>query len=592
MVEAAADALVVVDGDGRIVYANELAAELFGDPALVGRPVEELVPERFRERHRLHRIGFGEEPARRMMGDRVVDLRAQRADGTVVPVEIALSPVELDGRTHVVASVRDVRDRLALADEARRIAGTLDAVTDGVFMFDPVDLTFRWVNDGAVAQTGYTRHELLDGMTPLDIKPRFDEAGFRALIDPLLDGRERRVSFETVHRRRNGELTPVEIVLEQPADILVAISRDITQRRRTEEERDRREALLEALSRVRLAMVEQRPLTTVLADVAAVAAELTGAVVSFVLDADEMANEEMANEEMADEERGEGTLADRAWGAHSLQRTSDLGSESARWGAREAEISTVGDAVAVPVAGHRGPEAVLVLGRDRDVGPFDSDDIRAAVLLAAEAGICFDLARARQDAERLVVADDRARIARDLHDLVIQRLFAAGMRLQSAHGFPDVLAERADETVTELDETIAVIRQSIFELSRHASDVEAAVRHLVRQHRAGTGIEPAVVIDGPIEQLSPGRRDALLATLTEALANVARHAEASRVDVHLRIDDEIELTVADDGTGFDPQASRGFGLRNLAGRAEELGGALLLDSRTGGGTTLRWRVPS
>ena len=141
------------------------------------------------------------------------------------------------------------RKRQRAMEELRRAMDTLDVTRDGVFIFDPETLRFSYVNQGAVQQTGYSREELLT-MTPVHIKPLFDEARFRAIIAPLIAGTTAEGVFETVHRRKDGRDVPVEIILqlvraEGASDCFIAMVRDITGRQRTEDEIRQLNAILE-----------------------------------------------------------------------------------------------------------------------------------------------------------------------------------------------------------------------------------------------------------------------------------------------------------------------------------------------------------
>lgn len=237
MVEAAPDALVMVDEQGLIELINGQAESLFGYERieLLGKPVETLLPDRFRQVHSAHRVRFSAAPAIRSMGNDL-DLKARRADGSEIPVEVSLSPVLIDGRTRTIAAVRDISARVSAEAQARLIQTTIDATHDGVFMFRPDTLQFTYVNQGAVNQTGYSRSELLK-MTPLHIKPLFTRKAFVDLLKPLVEGRIPRHSFETVHRSKDGIDVPVEIILEYPAEtdtfsgrVLIALVRNIAER--------------------------------------------------------------------------------------------------------------------------------------------------------------------------------------------------------------------------------------------------------------------------------------------------------------------------------------------------------------------------
>jgi PAS domain S-box-containing protein len=200
--------------------------------------------------------------------------------------------------------------------------------------------------------------------------------------------------------------------------------------------------------------------------------------------------------------------------------------------------------------------------------------------------------RARIDREARRVAEDRERIARDLHDVVIQRLFAAGMRLQSGLGNPALLAERCDESVIELDETIAVIRRTIFALTdRTVAAPSARIRAMADAHTDRTGVPVDLAVAGDLDDVDETILAGLEATLTEALSNVARHAAAQRVTVTVEVDEDVSLEVTDDGIGVAPTRSPGFGLRNIEARAEQLGGEFSITADPGGGTRVRWRVP-
>ena len=197
--------------------------------------------------------------------------------------------------------------------------------------------------------------------------------------------------------------------------------------------------------------------------------------------------------------------------------------------------------------------------------------------------------------EELSVLADRERIARDLHDTVIQRLFAAGMSLQAvaAQSSPEV-QQRVGGVVDELDITIREIRQAIFRLTAHNLDDDSLRRRLVSvvdDAEEGLGFAPEVRFDGPIETVDDDRADHLLAVLREALSNVARHAGASTAQVRVAVSDRLELVVTDDGVGVTRDAVPGGGTVNLRQRAEALGGTFLIEPGAPRGTVVRWTVP-
>ncbi|WBB61947.1 GAF domain-containing sensor histidine kinase [Streptomyces sp. WMMC500] len=260
----------------------------------------------------------------------------------------------------------------------------------------------------------------------------------------------------------------------------------------------------------------------------------------------------------------------------------------------------LGPAVAVPMGTEDGRRGVLLLARAAGAPAFTPEETAPLQGFAGQAALAMELAHRRRDAEQLALSSERERIARDLHDLAIQRLFATGMTLQST-----VRLERTAEgeekllrAVRELDETIKIIRTTIFGLRAHEAGDHGAAglrRRLVDTvETAATtlGFSPALRTEGLLDvNVPPDVADHALAVLGEALTNVARHARAHSVDVILAVGgDDLTLTVADDGVGLRPGGHRG-GLANIAERAEELGGTLKLTTPTGGGTRLVWHVP-
>ncbi|MFI0980836.1 GAF domain-containing protein [Streptomyces sp. NPDC021093] len=256
----------------------------------------------------------------------------------------------------------------------------------------------------------------------------------------------------------------------------------------------------------------------------------------------------------------------------------------------------LGPAVAVPI-GERG---VLVLARTTGRPPFSAAETAPLPGFAGQAALALELADRRRDAEQVSLLEDRDRIARDLHDLAIQRLFATGMTLQSARRFVDhpEAAERLVRAVDDLDETIKIIRSTIFGLRAHESPVPGsglrirAVR-TVEEAISALGFTPALRMEGLLDTDVPQVvADEVVAVLGEALSNVARHARASRTDVAVTVGQGVlTVAVADDGVGLREEEQRCSGLRNLAERAERLEGRLTVGPGATGGTRLRWRVP-
>lgn len=358
-----------------------------------------------------------------------------------------------------------------------------------------------------------------------------------------------------------------------------------------------RERWQAALTSITTAVLEGADTAALLPLVAARAHDITGADAAFVALPDAQGNLIVQ------------ASTDAVWIGRRVSETSSVQSaftdaqlitdvESTLWSQDDATVSTM----SLPLATPERVLGVLVL-----IWPASGWSTTRVVTDLAEAfttqvAMSLTLAEARHEQQRLALFEDRDRIARDLHDLVIQRLFATGMLLQGVTKSPDVPSDaltRVDRAVDDLDETIKEIRQTIFALHEPmdgpASSVRGRIMRETAQSSALLGFEPAVRFVGPVDStIHPDAADHLIGALREVLTNAARHAHASHVDVVVSVDShQVEMVVTDDGVGVPEKGvGRRSGVANIAARANDMGGECeVVRTGEGGGTRVTWRVP-
>ena len=283
--------------------------------------------------------------------------------------------------------------------------------------------------------------------------------------------------------------------------------------------------------------------------------------------------------------------------------SADFAADERAAAAARGAMSQIGPAIIFPLGVPGNVRGVLTVGRRHETAPFPQAQADMVASFAAQAGVALELAARRAEAERLSLYEDRDRIARDLHDQVIQRLYATGMSLEGTMPMitrPEV-ASRITHAVDAMDETIKEIRATIFALQSREADTRPNLRAdivaLVEEMTSLLGCAPSLRLGaglgGPV---SPEAAEQALAALREAMSNAARHARASQVDVTVDVDADgmLFVRVTDNGIGV-PAEGRRSGLRNLAARAEKLGGELRLGpadlAAPAPGTRLEWRVP-
>jgi len=225
---------------------------------------------------------------------------------------------------------------------------------------------------------------------------------------------------------------------------------------------------------------------------------------------------------------------------------------------------------------------------------FTDDQLTMAAAFADQATLAWQLANSQRQTRELDVLAERDRIARDLHDHVIQRLFAVGLSLQGATAravIPEVQQRLAD-TVDELQNVIGDIRSTIFDLHGGAAGTTRLRQRITEAVNSfgRSGVRTAVTFIGPLSVVEPAVADHAEAVVREAVSNAVRHAGAATVTVTVRVEDDFSIEVTDDGSGM-PTVVTPSGLSNLRTRAEEVGGNLRVGESLTGGTVLRWTAP-
>lgn len=260
-------------------------------------------------------------------------------------------------------------------------------------------------------------------------------------------------------------------------------------------------------------------------------------------------------------------------------------------------VADIGPAMALPLTGPSGIRGVLLAGRLSGRAAFTLAELDMAAGFAGHATVALEMADARSIKDRVALLEERDRIARDLHDHVIQRLFATGLTVQSVSAqVPPTQAQRLSAQVDAIDETIRQIRTAIFSLTTVSPGTGRSVRsgllQTIDEVSRLLAEPPAVRLRGPIDAgIDAALAEDLDAVLREALTNVARHARATTVQIDLLVSGgRVVLTVVDDGVGLAPGGRRS-GLKNLRERAENRGGHLEVETAPGAGTTLLWSVP-
>lgn len=255
-----------------------------------------------------------------------------------------------------------------------------------------------------------------------------------------------------------------------------------------------------------------------------------------------------------------------------------------------------GPLLAVALSTQGAHHGVLLLMRDGEGGRYSRTDVEMGAVFGSHVALALELARVHRLREQLIVFTDRDRIARDLHDLVIQRLFAAGLSVQSLNRFTgDARAlERIRAITGELDEVIRSLRDTIYFLKTSGGETEplsSRIRQLARSAAKSLPFSPGLTIRGPVDSLALGISDNIVAVVSEGLSNAIRHSGAESIEIAVAADGgQVVVAIADNGRGFTDPAKRN-GLANMEDRARLMGGTCRITSEPGVGTRLEWSVP-
>jgi signal transduction histidine kinase len=405
-------------------------------------------------------------------------------------------------------------------------------------------------------------------------------------------------------KRGGGEFTEDD---EAVLTALGAAAGVAVENARLYEEATRQQRWLRASSELTIALLSGSRPETVLGDLTRQALELSGADLVTLALPDESGRRltyEYAEGDGAAEARGLVVPAEASLSGVVLETGQPVTIENFAVDERTAEVTRLpmghlGPAVLFPLGTPGNVRGVLTVARRQGGPPLPESATSVVAAFAAQAAVALELAASRADAEQLSVLEDRDRIARDLHDLVIQRLYATGMSLEGTMPLTTrrEVADRIRSAVDAMDDTIRDIRATIFALQSRGLAYEPRLRAdiaaLVDEMTGMLGFAPALRLGSGLDsQATAELSEHLLAVLREALSNAARHSGATRVDVTVDTDSSGMLTVLvrDNGSGI-PEGTRRSGLSNMADRAEKLGGELRLSPAEGGGTALEWKVP-
>ena len=611
------DAAILVDAAGTITAANSLAEKCFRYPnsGMAGSAVEALIPAQVRPRHVRHRSAFAARPGQRPMGAGL-ELWAVRRDGSEFPVDISLTPVLMGGQQLTMAAIRDITAQRAEWETETRLAAIVASSDDAMMSMDLSSTVVTW-NPAAARLFGYGAEEMTSRsfwrLVPPELRTSMEDRMARVRGGMRVDSNDtRRVRADGTEIDVAESLSLVTDVAGEPVGITAAM-RDITERRRRElelrhllAETQRRERWITAMSEVRLALFSGSDVDEWL--------DLITDRVGELIDADGVilalpaAGRPDSLEVTAAHGEGvlglgdaiplDSTLAGRAFRTGQAVVSENLPADSPAPPELLQGVA-IGPVVLAPMVSsyrrRRGPLRHPGPGT-RPLRPRGDPGRREL----RPTGGARHRARPRPERPRAArVLGDRERIARDLHDHVVQRLFAVGMALQAAsHSIEDTGAlERIAESIEELDATIRDVRSTIFSLALRTTDrvgtsTRARLLDVTSMAAQGLGFQPRLQFDGPVDTKIPedvrarraggGTRGSCRMRPGMPRRHTSRYGSTSTTT--------STITVSDNGVGIG-DTTRSSGLANLRARAEARGGSMAVGKGEQRGTRLHWRVP-
>jgi PAS domain S-box-containing protein len=601
LIEHAPDGALLVDAEGVIRYANRQLVALSGyaREALVGQPVEILVGDARRSRHRRWREGYQRAPRDRAMGTGMT-LGLLRQDGTELPVEISLAPMVAQGTTMTFASVRDVREIRAQDHARRRLLFMLDLDPDAVYVMDAETSRIEYANSGATALLGYSQEELLS-MTLREVTPESTPEWRRTVqAQHEAAGLGHTQELQVLRRAKDGSLIPCDArsqLVEGPDGRRAYIIVDRAARPRLAAEADRRRQLelSQLVTGVSQMVLSDAPSGELYQRVVAGAASLVDAQNASLVVYDPLTNrvDTLAVVGPVAEARARGgVFLDMHLVLPWMRATSPVLLPDGPPVELPSDQPRKGPGVVAQFRGTEDRLGLLAVFRRPGQEPFTESEGVLLAELAGQVALVVEIGRARMTSQRLEIVEERQRIARDLHDMVIQDLIGIGMQLaDSSEADPGSDPGDTHELVSQLDDTIRRLRLVVFDARTTAlhGSVSEEIRRTVREAARTLDHRPDLTLDAAVDDLPAEVVSHLLSVLREGLSNVARHARASSTQVAVTVaDGTVSVCIEDDGCGLGDRTLHGTGTASMRERAEMVSGTISLTDRADGGAQLLW----